>query len=153
MPYNCSEETAWIRPKKNYSKKKQKAEEICLGQETQGIDSRAVEICDLVWWVQIWDLWFHPVCLCATQRRWTDGFYMHGSHTEPAWLPQHPAATCHPIRFAFSWTIIYFSTGQGPNDGVLHQMTWPPQSPDINPMEMVWDDMDHRVKTKEPTSS
>ena len=24
------------------------------------------------------------------------------------------------------------------SDGVLHQMTWPPLSPDLNPIEMVW---------------
>jgi hypothetical protein len=24
-------------------------------------------------------------------------------------------------------------------DGVLHQMTWPPQSPNLNPIEMFWD--------------
>ena len=39
------------------------------------------------------------------------------------------------------------------SDGVLRQMTWPPQSPDLNPMEMVWDEMDHRVKAKGPTSA
>ncbi|KAK6288458.1 hypothetical protein J4Q44_G00388420 [Coregonus suidteri] len=31
-------------------------------------------------------------------------------------------------------------------DGVLHQMTWPPQSPDLNPIEMFWDESDGRVK-------
>ena len=39
------------------------------------------------------------------------------------------------------------------SDGVLHQMTWPPQSPDFNPIEMVWDELDHRVKEKQPTSA
>uniref|UniRef100_A0AAZ3Q667 Uncharacterized protein n=2 Tax=Oncorhynchus tshawytscha TaxID=74940 RepID=A0AAZ3Q667_ONCTS len=31
-------------------------------------------------------------------------------------------------------------------DGVLHQMTWPPQSPNLTPIEL-----DHRVKEKQPT--
>jgi transposase len=39
------------------------------------------------------------------------------------------------------------------NDGVLHQMTWPPQSPDLNQIEMVWDEVDRRVKEKQPTSA
>jgi hypothetical protein len=34
--------------------------------------------------------------------------------------------------------------------GVLHQMTWPP---DLNPIEMVWDELDRRVKEKQPTSA
>ena len=34
------------------------------------------------------------------------------------------------------------------SDGVLHQMTWPPQSPDINPIEMVWYELDSRIKEK-----
>uniref|UniRef100_A0A8C8K3U9 Kruppel like factor 12b n=1 Tax=Oncorhynchus tshawytscha TaxID=74940 RepID=A0A8C8K3U9_ONCTS len=38
------------------------------------------------------------------------------------------------------------------SDGVLHQMTWPPQSPNLNPDEMDWDELDHRVKEKQPTS-
>ena len=39
------------------------------------------------------------------------------------------------------------------SDGVLHQMTWPPQSHDLNPFEMVWDELDRRVKEKQPTSA
>ena len=39
------------------------------------------------------------------------------------------------------------------SDGVLRQMTWPPQSPDLNPIKMVWDEMDRRVKAKGPTSA
>ena len=39
------------------------------------------------------------------------------------------------------------------SDGVLHQMTWPPQSPHLNPIEMVWDELDCRVKEKQPTSA
>jgi hypothetical protein len=47
------------------------------------------------------------------------------------------------------------------SDGVQHQMTWPPQSPDIlhlhlsfsrrsYPIEMVWDELDCRVKKSSP---
>ena len=32
------------------------------------------------------------------------------------------------------------------SDGGLHQMPWPPQSSNLNPTEMVWDEMDRRVK-------
>ena len=36
---------------------------------------------------------------------------------------------------------------------MLHQMTWPPQSPDLHPIEMVRDELDRRVKEKQPTSA
>ena len=39
------------------------------------------------------------------------------------------------------------------SDVVLHPMTGPPQSPDLNPIEMVWDESDRRVKEKQPTSA
>ena len=35
----------------------------------------------------------------------------------------------------------------------MHQMTWPPQSSDLNPIEMVWDELDRRVKEKQQTSA
>uniref|UniRef100_A0A3P8RLB9 Tc1-like transposase DDE domain-containing protein n=1 Tax=Amphiprion percula TaxID=161767 RepID=A0A3P8RLB9_AMPPE len=39
------------------------------------------------------------------------------------------------------------------SDGVLCQKTWSPQSADLNPFEMVWDELDHRVKAKGPTGA
>uniref|UniRef100_A0AAZ3PB46 Tc1-like transposase DDE domain-containing protein n=1 Tax=Oncorhynchus tshawytscha TaxID=74940 RepID=A0AAZ3PB46_ONCTS len=39
------------------------------------------------------------------------------------------------------------------SDGVLHQMTGPLQSSNLNPIEMVWDELDRRVKENQPTSA
>ena len=33
------------------------------------------------------------------------------------------------------------------------KMTWPPESPNLNPIEMVWDKLERRVKEKQPTSA
>ena len=30
-------------------------------------------------------------------------------------------------------------------------MTWPPQSPNLNEIDMVWDELDRRVKEKQST--
>ena len=38
------------------------------------------------------------------------------------------------------------------SDGVLHQITWPPQSPDLNPNDRIWDELECRVKEKQQTS-
>jgi transposase len=32
-------------------------------------------------------------------------------------------------------------------------MTWSLHSPDLNPIEMVWDELDRRVKEKQPTNA
>ena len=50
----------------------------------------------MVWWC------FTGETICDFIPNWR--------HTEPAWLPQHSAATCHPIWFVHSGTIICFST-------------------------------------------
>ena len=168
---------------KTTTKETQQAEEICLGKETQGMDIRPVEICAWVWWVQIRDLWFHPPCLCAStcmvpnvkQVWWCGaallvtllGIY---SKLEAHWTSMATTAFCsgmpsHLVCFGPSFILQqdndpkhtsrlckdYLTKKE--SDGVLHQMTWPPQSPDLNPVQMVWDEMDHRVKTKGPTSA
>ena len=40
----------------------------CMDQETKGMDIRPVEICTLVWWVQIRDFWFQWPCFCETGK-------------------------------------------------------------------------------------
>jgi hypothetical protein len=36
---------------------------------------------------------------------------------------------------------------------IVEELDWPPHSPNLNPIEMVWDDLDCRVKEKQPTSA
>ena len=38
-------------------------------------------------------------------------------------------------------------------DSRLQIMEWPAQSPGINPIKLVWDELDRRVKAKQPTSA
>ena len=38
-------------------------------------------------------------------------------------------------------------------DGKLQIMKWPAQSPDSNPIELIWDELDKMVKAKQPTSA
>ena len=38
-------------------------------------------------------------------------------------------------------------------DGRLEIMEWPAQSPDLNPIELVWDELDRRVKANQPSSA
>ena len=68
----------WIRPswlnccKETTTQGHQYEEETYLGQETQAMDNRLVEICPLVWWVQMWVFWSQLPCLCETHSWWTD---------------------------------------------------------------------------------
>uniref|UniRef100_A0AAZ3P0K5 Tc1-like transposase DDE domain-containing protein n=1 Tax=Oncorhynchus tshawytscha TaxID=74940 RepID=A0AAZ3P0K5_ONCTS len=63
-----------------------------------------------------------------------------------AWPPQFTTMTQHTSRLCKGYLT------KKEIDGVLHQMTWSPQPPDLNPIEMVWDDLNCRVKEKKPTT-
>jgi len=36
--------------------------------------------------------------------------------------------------------------------GVLSKMEWPPQSPDVSPIELLWDELDREVRKCMPTN-
>ena len=55
-----------------------------------------------VWWVQIWDFWFQPRCLCETQSRWTDDLCMCSSHRE-AWRRR-----CDGVGVLCWWHCLWF---------------------------------------------
>jgi hypothetical protein len=74
--------------------------------------------------------------------------------------PFHLVCTYRDYHLFFNRTMTQHTSGpckgyltKKESDGVLHQMTWPPQSPDLNPIEMVWDELDHSVKEKLPTNA
>jgi hypothetical protein len=61
-----------IAAKKPLLKDNNNKKRLARAKKTRAMDIRPVEICPLVWWVQIWYFWFHLPCLCETQSRWTD---------------------------------------------------------------------------------
>ena len=164
-----------------------------MGQETQAMDIRLVEICPLVRYVQMFDFFVLFVrrrvgeqmisaCLVPT--------FKHGGGGVMVWvcfasdtvsdlfrnqgtLNQHGY---HSIlqRYAFPSglslvrLLFVFQQENDPkhnyrlckgyltkmeSDGVRHQMSWPPLSPDLNPNEMVWKELDCKVKKNQPTSA
>lgn len=38
------------------------------------------------------------------------------------------------------------------NEKILDYMDWPPQSPDLNPIELLWDELDRNVRMMQPTN-
>lgn len=38
------------------------------------------------------------------------------------------------------------------DEGVLQKMIWPAQSQDVNPIELLWDELDRQVRDLAPTS-
>jgi transposase len=46
----------------------------------------------------------------------------------------------------------YFRNKIKQSNGNLEKMTWPPQSPDLSPIELLWEEADRAVLEKKPTS-
>uniref|UniRef100_A0AAZ3QVH7 Serine-threonine/tyrosine-protein kinase catalytic domain-containing protein n=1 Tax=Oncorhynchus tshawytscha TaxID=74940 RepID=A0AAZ3QVH7_ONCTS len=72
----------------------------------------------------------------ALRRRWCDGALL-----VTRTMTQHTSMLCKG----------YLTMKE--SDGVLQQMSWHPKSPNLIPIEMVWDELDRRVKEKQPPSA
>ena len=105
---------------------------------------------------------------CFAGERVGDLYHVHGILNQHGY---HSMAYCRdtPFHQVYSWLGLQpFSNNtttpkhtsnlcknylkKKENDGHLKIMTWPPQSPDLNPIELVWDKLDRRAKAKQPTS-
>lgn len=90
---------------------------------------KPVDICSLVWSVQIWDLCFHLPCLCAMEEVWWRGGAFPGTRN------QHLIGPLLDHYFFFR-TVITNRPCEGflsnESDWVLPGMTCPPKSPDLS---------------------
>ncbi|GBM26547.1 Transposable element Tc1 transposase [Araneus ventricosus] len=55
---------------------------------------------------------------------------------------QQDNAPCHKARIVLEWFEEHTYE--------FHLMSWPPNSPDLNPIEHIWDDMERQLRTQTP---
>ena len=58
------------------------------------------------------------------------------------WIFQHDNTTCHTCRLVKGWF----------KEGGITFMEWPAQSPDLNPIENLWDQLKTMVQEQNPTN-